>query len=98
MWRTLSRVAETADAPPPVAPVAHPKALNVRYTPNPDGWVTAQFVEWPAAISQGRDESEAFRNLLAAAYDVVHVPTGPQRVAVTIQARVIEPLFTLLRR
>ena len=28
--------------------------------------MTAQFVELPAAISQGRDESEAFGNLLAA--------------------------------
>jgi hypothetical protein len=80
------------------SPLEHPRALNVRYTPNPDGWVTAQFVEMPAAISQGRDESEAFRNLLAAAHDIAHMPTGPERLAVTIQARVIEPLFRLLRR
>jgi hypothetical protein len=93
---TLSGVAETtADAP---LPIAHPRALNVRYTPNPDGWVTAQFVELPAAISQGRDESEAFRNLLAAVNDIAHVPTGPERLALRIQARVIEPLFALLHR
>lgn len=77
---------------------AHPVALNVRYTPNPDGWVTAQLAEVPAAISQGRDESEAFRNLIDAVHDLAHVPTGPERLALTVQARVIEPLFALLHR
>lgn len=89
-------VPEIADRPGQEA--AHPKALTVRYETNPDGWVTAQFVEMPAAISQGRDESEAFSNLLDAAHDLVHVPVGPERVAVKLQARVIEPLFALLRR
>jgi hypothetical protein len=88
-------VAETTDAP---LPVTHPTALNVRYTPNPDGWVTAQFVELPAAISQGRDEPEAFRNLLDAAHDLTHYPTGAERLALTLQARVLEPLFALLHR
>lgn len=78
--------------------IEHPHALNVRYEPNPDGWVTAQVVEVPAAISQGRDESEAFRNLLGALYDLTHVPTGAERIATTLQARVIEPLLALLRR
>jgi predicted RNase H-like HicB family nuclease len=85
----------TADPP---TPIPHPHALTVRYVPNPDGWVTAQFVELPAAISQGRDESEAFRNLLDAAHDLTHVPTLAERLATTIQARIIEPLLSLLRR
>jgi len=38
--------------------------------------VTAQFAELPAVISEGRDESEAFGNLLAPAHDIAHVPTG----------------------
>jgi len=50
--------------------------LTPRYTSNPDGWVTAQFAELPAVISEGRDESEAFGNLLAPAHDIAHVPTG----------------------
>lgn len=40
----------------------------------------------PVDIPQCRDESDAFRNLLEAAYDVAHVPSGPERVAMTIQA------------
>jgi uncharacterized protein YdcH (DUF465 family) len=58
----------------------------------------AQVVEWPAAISQGRDEDEAFRNLLEAMRDLTHEPTGAERVALTLQARVIEPLLGLFGR
>jgi hypothetical protein len=81
----------------PPAQVAHPNALNVRYERNPDGWVTAQFVELPEAISQGRDESEAFRNLLSASHDLMYVPTPADRIARAIQVRVIEPLLSLRR-
>jgi hypothetical protein len=88
---------ETADYPA-LLHVAHPNALNVHYTTNPDGWVTAQFVELPAAISQGRDESEAFHNLLDATHDLTHVPTRAERIATTIQAEIIEPLLGLLHR
>jgi ABC-type hemin transport system substrate-binding protein len=86
----------TVEHEPLVAP--HPDALTVRYTTNPDGWVTAQLVEVPEAISQGRDDAEAFANVLAALYDLTHVPTGAERIANTIQARLIEPVFALLRR
>jgi hypothetical protein len=87
-------MAETADHQ--ALSSAHPNALNVRYTTNPDGWVTAQFVEVPAAISQGRDESEAFVNVLYALYDLTHVPTRAERIAAAIQARVVEPILALL--
>lgn len=92
----MSVMPEIADHPGLEA--AHPHALNVRYETNPDGWVTAQFAEMPEAISQGRNESEAFWNLVDAAHDLAHMPTGAERVAVTLQARVIEPLFALLYR
>jgi hypothetical protein len=87
---------KTADKQALEAP--HPSALNVRYTTNPDGWVTAQFVEVPAAISQGRDESEAFLNVLQALYDLTHVPTQAERIAIAMQAHVIEPVLALLHR
>ena len=84
----------TAD---PETLIQHPHALNPRFETNPDGWVTAQFVEVPEAISQGRDESEAFRNLLSALYDLVHRPTRAERIARVIQVRLIEPLLSLRR-
>lgn len=79
-------------------PLKHPRALTVRYETNPDGWVTAQLVELPALISQGRDQSEAFRNLLDAAGDLAHEPTRAERIALALQARVIEPVLALLHR
>jgi predicted RNase H-like HicB family nuclease len=40
--------------------------LTVRYSDAGDGWVTAQIVEIPAAISQGRTRAEARENVLDA--------------------------------
>jgi hypothetical protein len=92
---------DTAERPAdhPAPPAAdHPPRLTVRYEPNPDGWVTAQIVELPAAISQGRDENEAWVNVFDALHDLTHKRTASERVANAVQARVIEPLLGLLRR
>jgi predicted RNase H-like HicB family nuclease len=40
--------------------------LTVRYSDAGDGWVTAQIVEIPAAISEGRSRTEARENVLDA--------------------------------
>lgn len=80
------------------APLGHPSHLGVRYDRNPDGWVTAQFVELPAAISQGRDVDEAWLNLLDALYDLAHEPTRAERLATALQVRLFEPLLSLLHR
>lgn len=40
--------------------------LTVRYTDAGDGWVTAQIIEIPAAISEGRTRAEARENVLDA--------------------------------
>jgi hypothetical protein len=90
-------VPETIDHSTP-QPIAHPPSLTVRYKTNPDGWVTAQIVEVPGAISQGRTEDEAWVNVLDALHDLAHRSTRAERIATTIQSRVIEPLLALLRR
>jgi predicted RNase H-like HicB family nuclease len=59
----------TADTP---AERADPAQLTVLYTRNDDGWITAQIAEFPAAISQGRTEHEAWRNVLDALHDLTH--------------------------
>jgi hypothetical protein len=82
----------------PIAPIGRSDHLTVRFTTNPDGWVTAQLEEIPAAISQGRDEDEAWVNVLEALHDLTHQPTAAERVAYTVQARLVEPLLRLLRR
>jgi hypothetical protein len=82
----------------PATQIRHPRSLTVRYVNNPDGWVTALIVEVPAAISQGRDEDEAWSNVLDALHDLAHKPSQAERMAMTIQARVIEPLLALRRR
>lgn len=69
-----------------------PTRLTVLYTRNDDGWVTAQIAEFPAAISQGRTEHEAWTNVLDALHDLTHEPTPTERVAAVIQATIIEPL------
>lgn len=79
-------------------PLEHPPHLSVRYETNPDGWVTAQFVELPEVISQGRDQDEAWLNLLGALHDLAHERTRAERIAYTLQARVIEPLLALAQR
>jgi predicted RNase H-like HicB family nuclease len=40
--------------------------LTIRYTDAGEGWVTAQVVEIPGAISEGRTRAEARENVLDA--------------------------------
>ena len=80
------------------APAGGSARLTVEFTENPDGWVSAQIEEFPAAISQGRDKDEALANVLDALHDLTHQPTASERVAFTVQARVVEPVLHLLRR
>lgn len=79
----------TADTP---AERTDPTQLTVLYTRNDDGWITAQIAEFPAAISQGRTEHEAWTNVLDALHDLTHEPTPAERAAAIVQARVVEPL------
>ncbi len=79
-------------------PLEHPSHLSVRYEQNPDGWVTAQFVELPGVISQGRDQDEAWVNLLSALNDVAHRPTLAEHIARVFQVRMVEPVLELLHR
>ncbi|MDQ6820031.1 MAG: hypothetical protein M3076_06800 [Actinomycetota bacterium] len=72
-----------------------PAHLTIEYIENEDGWVTAQIVEFPAAISQGSTRHEAWVNVLEALRDLTHEPTPVERVAFTVQARIIEPLDRL---
>jgi hypothetical protein len=76
----------------PSAGRSDPAQLTVLYTENPDGWVTAQIAEYPAAISQGRTQREAFNNVIDALHDLTHEPTTTERLAALVQARVVEPL------
>lgn len=64
--------------------------LTFRFTPNPDGWVTAQIVEYPEAISQGPTESEARANVLEALHDLIHEPTTAERIAFATDAALDE--------
>jgi predicted RNase H-like HicB family nuclease len=73
-----------------------PAKLTVLYTRNDDGWITAQIAEFPAAISQGRTEHEAWTNVLDALHDLTHEPTASERIAAVVQARLIEPLSGLI--
>jgi hypothetical protein len=79
----------TADS---IAGRSDPSQLTVLYSRNEDGWVTAQIAEYPAAISQGRTEHEAWTNVLDALHDLTHEPTTAERVASLVQARIVEPL------
>jgi hypothetical protein len=72
-----------------------PHQLTFLYTTNPDGWVTAQISEFPAAISEGATEHEAYLNVLEAFHDLTHEPTLAERVAFAAQARIVEPLEAL---
>jgi predicted RNase H-like HicB family nuclease len=81
----------SATADPP-AGRTDPAQLTVLYTRNDDGWVTAQIAEFPAAISQGRTEHEAWTNVLDALHDLTHEPTTAERLAAVVQARIVEPL------
>ncbi len=87
-----------------VAPSGDPAQLTVLYSTSEDGWVTAQIAEYPAAISQGQTQHEAWTNVLDALHDLTHEPTPAERLASTVQARIFEPLsvaagpFTALMR
>jgi hypothetical protein len=72
--------------------------LTIRYTDAGDGWVTAQIDEEPAAISQGRTREEAYANVIDALHDLRHAPSVAERIAYTIEARVVEPVAALLHR
>ena len=85
-----------ADTPP--AELRDPARLTIDYTDGGDGWITAQIVEFPAAISQGRSRHEAWVNVLAALRDLTHEPTAAERVALIVQARLLEPLLELRAR
>ena len=78
--------------------VGAPGQLTITYTDNEDGWVTAQIVEVPEAISQGSSPHEAWVNVFKALHDLTHEPTIAEKVAFTVQARVIEPLEGLRHR
>lgn len=75
-----------------IAGSGDPTQLTFLYSTNEDGWVTAQIAEYPAAISQGRTEHEAWMNVLDALHDLTHVPTPAERLASALQARIVEPL------
>jgi predicted RNase H-like HicB family nuclease len=53
--------------------------LTIRYTDAGDGWVTAQVLEIPGAISEGPTRAEARENVLDA-LQVVLTPTRRSRV------------------
>lgn len=67
-----------------------PGRLTFSFTENDDGWVTAQIVEYPAAISQGSTSEEARRNVLEALHDLTHEATLAERVAFTVDAALSE--------
>jgi hypothetical protein len=75
----------SAVAPPP-QPQVDPARLTFVYTTNDDGWVTTQIKEFPAAISQGPTQREAWRNVLDALHDLTHEPTATERVIYALQA------------
>jgi predicted RNase H-like HicB family nuclease len=76
----------------------HTDHLTIQYTQNEDGWITAQIEEIPAAVSQGSTQAEAYQNVLDALHDLTHEPTSLERLAYTLQARVVEPVAALLHR
>jgi hypothetical protein len=91
----------TADHPAVSAGPTVPAQLTFRYGRNPDGWITAQIVELPAAISQGATEHEAYLNVLEAFHDLTHRPSLTERIAYATQARfddVVDELEPIGRR
>lgn len=61
-----------------------------------DGWFAARIPEVPGAHGQGRTPEEARASALEAMYELTHEPTEAERLALLIQARLIEPLRDLL--
>lgn len=82
----------------PEAGSVEPAQLTISYTEGDDGWITTQVVEYPAAISQGRSRHEAWVNVLDALHDLTHEPTTAERVAYTVQARIVEPVAGLFHK
>jgi hypothetical protein len=82
----------------PEAGSVEPAQLTISYTEGDDGWITAQVVEYPAAISQGRSRHEAWVNVLDALHDLTHEPTASEKVAYTVQARIVEPIAAVLHK
>jgi hypothetical protein len=82
----------------PKAGFSDPAQLTISYTANEDGWVTAQIVEVPQAISQGASRHDAWVNVLDALHDLTHEPGVAERVAFTVTARIVEPVGRLRDR
>src|ERR1700736_5889946 len=76
----------SATAKPPPVGLTDSERLTVRFTPNPDGWVTAQIVEFPAAISEGPTAHEAWGTVVEARHALTHEPTATERVVSLVQA------------
>lgn len=72
--------------------------LTIHYADAGDGWITARIEEEPAAVSQGRTRAEAYANVIDALHDLRHEPSLAERVAYTLEARIVEPIAGLLRR
>ena len=75
-----------------------PMQLTINFTENAEGWVTAQIIEVPEAVSQGPSRHDAWVNVLEALHDLTHEPTLAETIAFTTQARIIEPLTALRDR
>jgi predicted RNase H-like HicB family nuclease len=86
----------SATARPPAEPPLDPARLTIDYSDNEDGWVTAQIVEFPGAISQGPSRHEAWVNVLDALHDLTHQPTLAERLASALQALIVEPLADVI--
>jgi predicted RNase H-like HicB family nuclease len=48
-----------------------PTTLTAVFTPDEDGWTTAQLAEWPAVVTCGRTVAEAREMLLDAAREMM---------------------------
>jgi hypothetical protein len=70
--------------------------LTVVIDKTDDGWYAARIPEGPGAHGQGRTPEQAKANVLQAMHDLTHEPTTAERVAFTIQARVVEPVRHVL--
>lgn len=64
----------------------HLTTLTIRYENAEDGWVAAQIVEVPAAISQGRTREEARVNVIAALRDLTQDPTWDERILYRVRS------------
>ena len=72
--------------------------LTIRFEDAGDGWVLARIEEEPAAISQGRTREEAYENVLDALRHLKHRPTRRERLARSLETRIVEPLTERVHR